>query len=943
MPETIHTEGGAAVDGSVETGTFIGRDQIIVFNGYSAEQLEVVLARLREMLADPQTVLHTDVARARLTVAAPGAPTVTLSEQAAGGLLPVAARQADEAAYLTAVQVNPRYGRWARQFVPLAGTLITAEHSPGWAEIPPEFTELESVGEGAQRQIRRLRLDDITEATARHPALVLLGEPGAGKTTTLYRLLLDAARAGLTGTDDAVPLLLPLADYRDHPSPHAFLEAKWRQVVGTPRLAERLRQGKLLLLCDALNEMPARDGWDYRERVGAWRRFVGEWPGNRMIFTCRSRDYSEPLGLPQVEIERLDDPRIQDFLHRYLSPEQATQTWRKLAGAPLLDLVRNPYYLNMLAFLVGQGGGWPGSRAGLFDGFVKTLLKRERQRDHPDWLDEHALRGALAALAETMQPLGEGTRLPRAEAIERLPAQVATPDGIVATPPATVVRLGLAATLLDTEFSAKGVEQIRFYHHQLQDYFAAQALLARFRRGEDLQPRWRQPQRAGEMPDPGPLRPDEPLPPPPATGWEEPTLLAASLAPDPAAFADAVRQVNPTLAARCLRERGAPDTATADAVRQDLLRLMGDRHVHLRARLAAGEALGWLGDPRFEAVEVDGRRVLLPPLVAIPGGPFRMGSSRWEVWWLGRRGFPARDELPRHRVQVPAFAIGRYPVTNAEFAGFLAADGYEDDRWWTTESARRWRRGELASGVVEDLMKTWRAVKADPTLPRRWGWSAYSIAQWEKVIAMDEAEFREGLTKQQAERATNQPAYWSDERLNPPSQPVVGVTWFEAWAYCAWLEACWRAAGSRCSRPLAAGERVRLPTEAEWGKAARTPTNGRYPWGDRWAADRANTAEGQVLRPSPVGVYPAGATAAGVHDLGGNVWEWTLSHYRDYPYDPHDGRNNIETNDPFVVRGGSWSYVRQDARGASRFRLLPDYFLNALGFRVVVSLANSEF
>lgn len=236
MPEMIHTGGGAAVEGSVETGTFIGRDQIFVFNGYSAEQLEVVLARLRKILADPQAVLQTDVARARLTVAAPGAPTVTLSEQAAGDLLPAAARQTDETAYLTAVQVNPRYGRWARQFVPLAGTLTTAEHPPGWAEIPPEFTELESIGEGAQRQIWRIRLDDITEATARHPALVLLGEPGAGKTTTLYRLLLDAARAALSGAAAAVPLLLPLADYRDHPSPHAFLEAKWRQAVGTPNL-----------------------------------------------------------------------------------------------------------------------------------------------------------------------------------------------------------------------------------------------------------------------------------------------------------------------------------------------------------------------------------------------------------------------------------------------------------------------------------------------------------------------------------------------------------------------------------------------------------------------------------------------------------------------------------------------------------------------------------
>ncbi|MDS4029214.1 MAG: SUMF1/EgtB/PvdO family nonheme iron enzyme [Candidatus Contendobacter sp.] len=950
MSEMANTGGGPYIGGGVDTGggTFIGRDQIIVINGYSAEQLEIVLARLREMLADPQAVLQKDVAKARLTIAAPGAPTVTLSDEAAGDLLPAAARQADEAAYLTAIQVNPRYGRWARQFVPLAGTLTTAEHPPGF-DIQPEYSKLDIVGEGVQRQIRRIQLADITEATAHHPALALLGEPGAGKTTTLYRLLLDAARAKLAGVADAVPLLLPLAEYRDYRSPHDFLEAKWRQAVGTPHLAERLHQGKLLLLCDALNEMPAHGGRDRRERTGEWRRFVEEWPGNRMLFTCRSRDYSEPLGLPQVEIEPLDDPRIQDFLSRHLPPEQADSTWRKLAGTPLLKLARNPYYLTMLALLVAKGGGWPTSRATLFHGFVGTLLERERWRNHPDWPGERALRQALAALAETMQPSvgvarsGEGTRLPRQEALQCLPPVVSTPDGLVETPPATVVRLGLSATLLDVELAADGNEYLRFYHHQLQDYFCACALLHRFRAGQDLSSCWLQPRRIGEMPDPGPLRPDEALPPPPPTGWEEPTLLAASLAPNPAAFIDAVRRVNPTLAARCLRERGAPDAATANAAQQDLLRLMSDPKVHLRARLAAGEALGWLGDPRFEAVEVDGRRVLLPPLVAIPAGPFCMGSGRWEVWRLGRQGFSARDELPRHRVQVPAFAIGQYPVTNAEFACFIAGGGYEDGRWWTTESARRWRRGELESDVVEDVMNAWRTVKADPTLPRRQGWSAYSIAQWEKLIEMDEVEFRKVVTKQQAERAMDRPGFWDDARLNNPAQPVVGVTWFEAWAYCAWLEACWRAADSRCSRPLAAGEGVRLPTEAEWEKAARTPANGRYPWGDRWAADRANTAEGQVLRPSPVGVYPAGATAAGVHDLSGNVWEWTASHDQAYPYDANDDRNNREINTPFVVRGGSWSSDRRNARAAYRGGDLPDYFDDVLGFRVVVSLANSEF
>jgi formylglycine-generating enzyme required for sulfatase activity len=91
-----------------------------------------------------------------------------------------------------------------------------------------------------------------------------------------------------------------------------------------------------------------------------------------------------------------------------------------------------------------------------------------------------------------------------------------------------------------------------------------------------------------------------------------------------------------------------------------------------------------------------------------------------------------------------------------------------------------------------------------------------------------------------------------------------------------------------------------------------------------------------------VGIYPGGATALGVHDLSGNVWEWTLSLYRPYRYQPGDGRNDPEAEGQLVGRGGSWSNEQRDARCAFRDRNLPDSFFNSLGFRVVVSLANSE-
>ena len=834
MPGTIHTGGGAYVGENVNAGTFIGRDQIIVINGYSAEQLEQVSAHLRASIASGSAHFQADVPHERIMLATPGQPTITLSADAARDLLAVAVRQGDERAYLDALIVNPRYGRWTTQFVPLAGTLTSVDKPPGWGDIPPEFTLIEMLGEGAQRQTQRTRLEDITEAMARHAALALLGEPGAGKTTTLYKLAWDAAYQRATGRAGPLPLVLPLAEYRVEPSAYAFVEAQWKQRVGTNDLAERLRRGDLLLLFDALNEMPFRDERDYRERLGGLRRFLGEWPGNRAVFSGRSRDYNaiEPLGLPQVEIEPLDDGRVRDFLHKY-APGLADAAWQRLHSSPLLDLVRNPYYLFMLTYILCEGGNWPDNRAGLFDRFVSYLIAREKSRQHPDWLDEWALRQAFAGLAASLQPMGIGTRLPRSEFLQRIPTQVICNGKTVDTPPETVLRLGLEATLLDAERSSDHQEQARFYHHQLQEYFAACALLDDWITGQDMSARWRQPRAAREMPALGKLGDFEPLPPPPSTGWEEPTVLAAGLAADPTSFVQAVQRTNLVLAARCLKESGQPASPTQIAsVQQALLREIADLHVHLRARIAAGEALGKLGDPRFQDVTVNGQRVLLPPLVRIPAGEFQMGSSAWQVLWLALRGFSlASDERPRHTLSLPEFYIGQFPVTNAEYACFIEAGGYQQDKYWSTPTARAWRRGELTeSGPLAEAMKIWQAVKENPTLIQqmhRSGSSPQTVATWEQLRQMEEVQVREMLGKQYAERPRDRPGFWNDERFNNPSQPVVGVTWYEALAYCTWLDA--QRASIREARlpvalpPVPSGYVIRLPTEAEWDRVKISP------------------------------------------------------------------------------------------------------------------------
>jgi formylglycine-generating enzyme required for sulfatase activity len=180
------------------------------------------------------------------------------------------------------------------------------------------------------------------------------------------------------------------------------------------------------------------------------------------------------------------------------------------------------------------------------------------------------------------------------------------------------------------------------------------------------------------------------------------------------------------------------------------------------------------------------------------------------------------------------------------------------------------------------------------------------------------------------------PWLWDSPQYTLDNQPVIGVSWFEACSYAAWLTEVLRKQGE-----ISKQEEVRLPTEAEWEKAARGTTGRLWAWGDLWNSSRANSLEGRVMQPSNVGAYPQGKSYYNIEDMIGNVWEWC----RDW-YDEDEYRNRKDgvqdppgpaTGSSRVVRGGSWGSDRSDARCSYRFRREPDYFDNLIGFRLVCS------
>ncbi len=223
----------------------------------------------------------------------------------------------------------------------------------------------------------------------------------------------------------------------------------------------------------------------------------------------------------------------------------------------------------------------------------------------------------------------------------------------------------------------------------------------------------------------------------------------------------------------------------------------------------------------------------------------------------------------QHTVTIPYdYRVSRYPVTQMQYQVFVDDGGYTDKEWWTVK-----------------------------------GW------QW-KVVDERTANRKYGLP------------------FDLPNHPVVGVSWYEAVAFCNWLTARLRAVGK-----LGANESIKLPSEAEWEKAARGTDGRTYPWGEFLDPDKANYDKTGIGATSAVGCFPNGVSPCGAMDMAGNVWEWCSSEYKPYPYQADDGREILTSHSNKVLRGGSWIDVMADLRCAYRNFFNPYYNYENFGFR----------
>ena len=164
---------------------------------------------------------------------------------------------------------------------------------------------------------------------------------------------------------------------------------------------------------------------------------------------------------------------------------------------------------------------------------------------------------------------------------------------------------------------------------------------------------------------------------------------------------------------------------------------------------------------------------------------------------------------------------------------------------------------------------------------------------------------------------------WPDIAKTKPNHPVIGVSWHSAAAYAAWRG-------------------MRLPTEAEWEKAARGTKTRRWPWGNTFqqringTTTHANVHDASGAHLRPVGSYPSGASPYGAHDMAGNVWEWVNDWYSEtyYYHSPDRNPKGPSVGSRRVVRGGSWLNAEMLARCSTRIGQYPEIGTSFIGFRL---------
>ncbi len=797
----------------------------------------------------------------------------------------------------------------------------------------------------------------VMQATARTKRMILRGEAGSGK-SVFVKNLLGLQASVLLGNGKPLPEIspdllpvyielrnltpklkaanldsLPLLDKKAKFS-NLILEAIGEDARARnaedfiPEIKAAFNSGKILLVLDGLDETPQAARKMVQEAVRAVIDFQNI---ERIIITSRPNVVIEPKDFPNFKeyaIKPLNKKQIEFFARAWyeelrdltlFTKEQAEERIKDLARSAtedqLLELSCNPMTLTILALIHRKGAKLPKKRAELYKKVVEIFSDTwQKQKANSVELapelekfleDERRLSKALRHLAyaaHESNAKNEGD-LSRAKALDILERYHFNKDDVLALQFLKYIeqRSGLLEDTSGRQNNA-GVFY-RFPHRSIQEYLAGCYMVNQDNSTEIY---W-QCAAAG-------------------VDWVKPALMGAEhiIHNEPSAWKnlmfmmDELCKENPLESGQAERatlwagqiavEYGIDEIASQwgrgkdflNRLQLNTLRLIeSGKYLTPVERAEAGNTLAKLGDLR-EGVTKDFLFCRIPP------GEFMMGS---------KEGEGDSDEHPQFKRKIKQeFYMTRYPITNAQFKLFVDAGGYATEKYWgEAKAAGYWQSGKGFKGILDDEFRTAPVSYREP--------------------------------------------------FNLPNHPVVGVSWYEAVAYCRWLteklrdtsytlqgtsykvqvyEPQTRAILEDANLQSLISARqfeIRLPKESEWEYAARAGTDTPYSWGDTITPDHANYDKTGIGATSAVGLFPKGENKFGLLDMSGNVWEWCLTKwqgdYKDYLKN-EEKLNDLAGDERRVVRGGSYNNVGSALRCAIRYWDNPDLRLDDPGFRVVV-------
>jgi formylglycine-generating enzyme required for sulfatase activity len=782
--------------------------------------------------------------------------------------------------------------------------------------------------------------------------LVLLGDPGSGKSTfvnfvaaCLAGELLgreDVNLALLTrplldddGDDQETPQpwrhgpLLPLcvilrelaANALPAPDEPATADHLWDYLslhshtpAFIPFLQETFQHNGGLLLLDGLDEVPEAQA-RRAQIVQLVADLKATLPKMRILVTSRIYAYRQQdwqlSGFTAVVLAPFTGGQIRRFIERWYAysaegrgwtrakaAQDAVQLWQTVSNRrELRDLAERPLLLTLMTSLhAWRGGTLPGRRALLYDETVDLLLNRwENLRLAKDPETGQPLHKSLAevlkvgpeALRRMLEKLAYAAHASQPDVKRDQPVDL--PEATVITSllslsPREDLQPRLLASYLRDRAGLlvdRGGGIYTFPHRTFQEFLAA-CYAADRNRIEPLTTaarhdpsRWREvlllsvahagKNYAGVVWDFVPcLCREEPDPPPPETLLAKTELWGVHLA----GLALLEVETDPNIV-------GPRDRPVLRRVRKRLALAIRDDRLPAAERAKAAVSLAVLGDTRDAVLDVDAM-----PFCYVPPGPFAMGADE-----VSQDEDPNIQDIydsakPSHTVNVPTpYWLAQFPVTNAQFQMFVEADGYQDPHHWEQAIANDlWEDGQVQG-------YTWIAEKND--------------FEWVK--------------------RTRPHDY--GRPFNLPNHPVVGVNWYEALAFCHWLTRRWRQQGR-----LPKDWQVRLPTEAEWEKAARggqtipetphvaalTPGLLRAPSQPLQEGgstvqpvampEQANYRDSKIGATSGVGCFRGGRSPYGCEEMLGNVWEWTRSRYGRYDAEKSTERVAFDPLYPYPYR-----------------------------------------